>query len=65
MKRKELRWLLLLLLLLPVPLSLLAVYIAVEGQIKLSGLIILALFIVLVECTAVFLVGIIRDNLRR
>lgn len=52
MKRNELWWLLLLTL--PVPL-LLAVYIALEGQIKLSGLIILALFIVLIECIAVFL----------
>jgi hypothetical protein len=65
MKRKELRWLLLLTL--PVPFLLLAVYIAVEGQVKLSGLIILALFIALVECISVFLyrvVGITRDRLR-
>lgn len=45
----------LLLLTLPVPLLLLVVYIALGGQIKLSGLIILALFIVLVECIGVFL----------
>ncbi len=46
-----LRWLLLAL---PVPLFLLVVYVTWDGQVKLSGLIILALFFLLVECIAVF-----------
>jgi hypothetical protein len=49
-----------LLLIIPAPLALLATYIAVEGQIKLSGIIILALFVVLLECIAVFFYRCVR-----
>jgi hypothetical protein len=44
-----------LLLALPVPLLLLVIYIALERQMKLSGILILGLFFVLVECVVVFL----------
>ena len=44
-----------LLLTLPVPLVVLVIYIALAGQIKLSGIIVLGLFLVLLECIAVFL----------
>lgn len=65
MKDKKLRRLLLPIL--PVPLALLAAYISVEGQIKLSGLIILALFVLLLQCIALFLYrcfALFRDYLR-
>jgi len=53
MKRKKLgRWLLLAL---PVPLVLLLEYISLKGQLKLSGIIIQALFFVGLECVVVFL----------
>jgi hypothetical protein len=54
----------LLLLTLPLPLLLLAIYIPLEGQIKLSGIIILALFMVLLECIAVFFYRFIAYNKR-
>jgi hypothetical protein len=44
-----------LLLVLPVPIALLFVYRSLEGQIKLPGLILLALFILLLECIALFI----------
>jgi hypothetical protein len=50
----------LLLLILPVLVLPLATYIALEGQIKVSGLVILALFIVWLECIAVFLYRFVR-----
>jgi hypothetical protein len=44
-----------LLLALPVPLLLLVTYIALEWQMKLSGIVILGLFFALAECVVVFL----------
>ena len=43
------------LLTLPAPLVLLTTYIVSEEQIKLSGVILVALFVVLIECVALFL----------
>ena len=57
------RWFLLLAI--PVPLVLPVVYVSLDGQIKLSGLIILALFLVLLECIAVFLYRCIATYQRR
>jgi hypothetical protein len=52
MRNKPVKWLLLIL---PVLLLPLATYVAVEGQMKLSGIIIEVLFITLLECIAIFL----------
>ena len=43
------------LLTLPAPLVLLTTYIVSEGQIKLSGVILIALFVALIECVVLFL----------
>jgi hypothetical protein len=43
------------LLTLPTPLVLLTTYIVSEGQIKLSGVIVIALVVVLIECVVLFL----------
>ena len=39
----------------PAPLVLLTMYIVSEGQIKLSGVILIALFVALIECVVLFL----------
>jgi len=58
MERKSLRRFLLLTT--PVPLALLAVYMASQGQIKGSGIIILGLLLVQLELIAVFLYRCVR-----